>query len=208
MDSYKGEGAEKSSQSVSVARALGALLRDPKQFVVRWNGKAAVLSAIFRGIVFLLASIHSYHAGRLHAVVSEAIFGAAFAGLFGTITQELRFAEPQWLAGLLLAGVIPFLFQTGDFLFHAALGTQTFHAGMIASVIATVLSAAFNLYIMRRGTLLVGEEGRSFASDLSALPKLIVLFVATGAVQAWRLLVAVGRGFSGDASDGVSSSGA
>ena len=87
-------------------------------------------------------------------------------GFFGTVTQVLRLAEPQWLVELLLAGVFPLLFQVGDICFHSALGTQAFRSGMIASAVFTALSALFNLYIMRRGTLLVGEEGSSVRAGL------------------------------------------
>ena len=70
-----------------------------------------------------------------------------------------------------------------------------FRIGMIASAVFTVLSSAFNLYVMRRGTLLVGEEGNPFTQDLGALPRLALLFVISGAMKAWRLIVdVVGRG--------------
>lgn len=187
MDSLRVEGAAGTAKPVSVGQALGALLRNPRQFVVRWNGKAAVLSALFRGAMFLLASIKSHHKGLTHGVEAEALFGAVSAGIFGTLTQELRFAEPEWLAVLLLAGIFPVMFQVGDICFHAALGTQVFRAGMISSALLTAYSAAFNLYIMRRGTLLVGDEGRSFAEDLCALPRLVVLFLVSAAVSTWRL---------------------
>ena len=118
MDQCRGEGAPARPNSVSVGQALLALLRNPWQhLVLRWNGKAALLSAMFRGIIFLVASIKSHHAGRSSGVLAEALFGALSAGFFGTLTQALRFAEPQWVAGLLLAGIFPLLFQAGDFSF-------------------------------------------------------------------------------------------
>jgi hypothetical protein len=194
MDQFSGDGGQARPDSIPVAQALKKLLREPWQhFVLRWNGKAAMLSAMFRGTVFLVASIKSHHAGRSSGVFAEAIFGALAAGFFGTLTQSLRFADPQWLAELLLACIFPLLFQVGDFCFHAALGTQVFRAGMIASAVTTAFSAAFNLYIMRRGTLLVGEEGKPFAQDLNALPRLAFMFVVAGAMNAWRLVMAIGR---------------
>lgn len=145
-----------------------------------------MLSAGFRAAIFLLASIKSHHAGRAGGVVAEALFGAVSAGFFGSLTQALRFAEPEWLADLMLAGLFPLAFQVGDFFFHAALGTQVFRIGMISSAAFTVFSSAFNLYIMRRGTLLVGEEGEPFSKDLSALPRLALMFVVSGVLKAWR----------------------
>lgn len=195
-----GEGAPAPSNSVSVGQALGTLLRQPwRRLILRWNGKAALLSAIFRGGLFLVASIKSHHAGRSSGAVAEALLGAVSAGFFGTLTQALRFADPPWAAGLLLAGVFPLLFQISDFWFHAWLGTQVFRSGMIASAVCTALSAAFNLYIMRRGTLLVGEEGKPFTQDLSAMPRLMLLFVAAGAARVWRFGVeVVSRGTTRD----------
>jgi hypothetical protein len=200
MDQFKGEVApvEVAAAPVSAGQALGGLLRNPVQILLRWNGKSALLSAMFRGGVFLVASLKSHHAGRSHAVLAEALFGAGFMGFFGTVTQALRLAEPQWLVELLLAGVFPLLFQVGDICFHSALGTQTFRGGMIASAVFTALSAAFNLYIMRRGTLLVGEESSPFAEDLIALPKLALMFVVSGVLKAWRIATGIGRGIAGD----------
>ncbi len=98
---------------------------DPWRYVVlRWNGKAALLSALFRGGVFLAASIKSHHAGRSSGVLAEALFGAVCAGFFGTLTQALRFADPQWLAELLLAGVFRCCFRWAIFAFMLRWGRR------------------------------------------------------------------------------------
>jgi hypothetical protein len=189
MNEFKGEAVPELPKGVSVVQAMTVLLRNPwRQIVLRWNGKAAMLSAMFRAVIFLLASLKSHHAGRAGGAVAEALYGAISAGFFGTLTQALRFANPQWLADLLLAGIFPLAFQVGDFYFHAALGTQVFRVGMISSAVFTVLSSAFNLYIMRRGTLLVGEEGKSFSQDMGALPRLALMFVVSGVLKVWRFV--------------------
>jgi hypothetical protein len=79
----------------------------------------------------------------------------------------------------------------GDLFFHAALETQVFRTGMIASAVFTAVSAAFNLYIMRRGALLAGEAGNTFMQDLIALPRLALLFVVSGAVSVGRFALDV-----------------
>ena len=173
----------------TVMQALDRLRRDPwRKVLLRWNAKAALLSALVRGGVFLLASLRSHHGDRGGAVLAEALFGATCAGFFGTVTQAVRFATPQWQAEAVVALAIPVLFQTGDFGFHAALGQAGFRAGMISSALFTALSAAFNLYIMRRGTLLSGGEGQSFTQDLAMLPRLALAFVYSGVKGAVRLL--------------------
>jgi len=48
----------------------------------------------------------------------------------------------------------------------------------IVSLVAVALSALFNWYAMRRGTLLVGEEGTGFGSYLRRLPGLLFTFFA------------------------------
>jgi hypothetical protein len=177
---------------VSIRQALQPFLRDPwGRIVLHWNAKAALLSAMTRGIIFLIASAKSHHHGRSSGALAEAAWGALNAGVFGTFTQSLRFAEPQWAAELLVACAFPLMFQIGDFCFHAALGTQKFLVGMISSAVFTALSAAFNLYIMRRGTLLNGAEGKPFVQDLAALPRLILHFVASGAMNAWRFVIGI-----------------
>jgi hypothetical protein len=186
--------------AVSVGQALRPLLRDPwRRIVLEWNAKAAVLSAMSRGAIFLIASLKSHHGGRAHGALVEAVWGAMNAGIFGTLTQALRFAEPEWAAGLLVAVVFPVIFQLGDYGFHAALGTQKFLAGMISSAVFTALSALFNLYIMRRGTLLTGAEGRPFVDDLAALPRLILMFVVSAALGVRRFALSI---FGLDASGG------
>ena len=196
MDEFRGEGAEALPKPIPIGEALGALLRDPwHRIALRWNGKAAVLSAMFRGGIFLIASVKSHHAGRASAALTEALFGAISAGFWGTLTQSLRFAEPQWLAELLLAGIFPLIFQIADYYFHVRLGTQVFLIGMICSAGLTFFSSLFNLYIMRRGTLLIGEEGKPFARDLGALPRLALLFLVSGLMNARRMMLeAIGRG--------------
>jgi hypothetical protein len=194
MHPFSGEGAPTPTTSVSVGEALLDLLRNPwRHFVLRWNGKSALLSALFRGAIFLCASVKSHHAGRSSGILAEALYGAVSAGFFGTLTQSLRFAEPEWLAELLLAGLFPLAFQIGDYCFHAALGTQVFLIGMVSSAVFTVFSSLFNLYVMRRGTLLIGAEGKPFGEDLGALPKLALLFVVSGVMKGWRFAAGLFR---------------
>jgi hypothetical protein len=194
MDQFSGGNAPAQPDSASVGQALLHLLRDPwRNVVLRWNSKAALLSAMFRGSIFLIASIRSHHAGRSSGVLAEALFGAMNAGFFGTVTQALRFARPKWLAELLLAGIFPLLFQVGDVCFHSAFGTEVFRSGLIASAVFTALSATFNLYIMRRGTLLTGEEGKAFSQDLSALPRLALFFVIAAVMKGWRFVAGTFR---------------
>lgn len=181
-------------EEVSVACCLGQLLHDPLDLLRRWNAKAAVLSAIFRGAIFLLAAAHSPVAGRAVAALAEAVYGAVNAGFCGTLTQALRAARPRWLAIVLLAAVFPLFFQAGELGWHRLLGQHAAHASLLASAGFTALSALFNLYVMRRGALLVGAEGQPFLHDLCRLPRLAVSFVGVGVGALVRLPGQICRG--------------
>ena len=68
------------------------------------------------------------------------------------------------------------MFQT----IFAAAETAARKRAFAVSVFVSVLSALFNLFMMRHGVLLVGagEETRSLGSDLKMIPRLVVEFIA------------------------------
>jgi hypothetical protein len=156
---------------------LSDLLHHPRRFLLLWNWKSALLSMILRGPIFLVAGVvHNWKAG-LAAFVTESIFCAVSAGFYGAIVQSLKDAEPQWLTGIFLAGVVPLFFQGLEYLLHRFRGTPHLRIAEIVSLVVSGLSALFNWYAMRRGTLLVGGEGKSFGGDLSRLPRLLFGFL-------------------------------
>jgi len=181
---------EAAGPGVEVWEALGSLVRHPLRLIVlQWNRKSAILSAICRGTLFFIASLKAHTLGRTEAVLVEAIYAAGAAGLFGAVAQALRYAQPAWIAELFVAIVIPVLFQTLEVFAHLVMGTGSFHAGLIASAAFTGLSATFNLFVMRRGVLLVGAEGKPLAQDLLDLPRLTLLFIASIPVSLYRFFV-------------------
>lgn len=143
-----------------------------------WNWKSASLSIILRGPIFLLAALRQGWQGVLGALFAESVFCAASAGFYGAIVQSLKDAEPQWLTGIFLAVVMPMIFQVLEYLLHWFRGTPHLRIAEIVSLVISGLSALFNWYAMRRGTLLVGREGRSFGADLYRLPRLFFGFLA------------------------------
>lgn len=169
-----------------VGGALWNLVCHPfDTFVLRWNWKAASLSAALRAPIYLFTSIIYRHGSHRHsswrsvlvAVLVEAVYSSAISGCYGAFTQALRNAEPTWLAGLLITVAMPALLQYADYAVHLAAGTPNLRTGVIASAIFALLSSLFNWYIMRRGALLVGDAGRSFASDMRRMPVLILNFL-------------------------------
>jgi hypothetical protein len=174
----RGRGDEPTSQDVSLPAALFELLRSPRRLLLLWNWKSALLSLFLRGPIFLVATAHRGWRTSLGAVLTESIFCLLTAGFYGAIVQTVRDAQPEWLTGVFLTLVIPATFQVFEYWLHRFRGTPHLHSAEIASVVASALSALFNWYAMRRGTLLVGAEGRTFGTDLRRLPRLILGFLA------------------------------
>jgi hypothetical protein len=163
----------------SLLDLLSDLLLHPQQLLMLWNWKSAVLSTVLRGPIFLGAAVRQGWKAAFAALLTESIFCVVSAGFYGAIVQSLRDAEPQWLTGVFLAGVIPVTFQVLEYLLHWFRGTPHLRIAEIISLIVSALSALFNWYAMRRSTLLVGGEGGSFGGDLRRLPRLLFNFLAT-----------------------------
>jgi hypothetical protein len=87
-----------------------------------------------------------------------------------------RRADHYWVA----LAVLPALGHTAEFLVHRAAGTPRLTGSIAASVVFSVITTAFNLFAMRRGTLIVGEGQRTLWQDLRHVPVLIGDFVGSG----------------------------
>jgi len=171
-----------SSGPVSRAPKFGDLLRRlvlrPQQVLLLWNWKSALLSVVLRGPIFVAAGARQGWRAALAALLTESIFCALSAGFYGAVVQILKDAEPQWLTGVFLTVVMPVTFQVLEYLLHWFRGTPHLRVAAIVSLVVSAISALFNWYAMRRGTLLVGGEGGGFGGDLHRLPRLLVGFVA------------------------------
>jgi hypothetical protein len=165
-------------RGVPFSLALAGLLLRPQRLLFLWNWKSASLSIALRGPIFLAAAIHRGFATAASGLLTECLFCVATAGFYGAIVQSLRDAQPEWLTLLFLTVLLPSIFQLLEFLLHFLRGTPHLFIAEFVSIFASALSALFNWYAMRRGTLLVGDEGAAFRSDLRRLPSLIVKFLA------------------------------
>jgi hypothetical protein len=95
------------SEFESVGAAVERITRDAwTVFVVRWNWKAAVVSAAIRGVVYAIALVRHPEA-VLRGAEIEMVFRVVVGGCWGSLAQALRNARPAWLAGLLAAVVLP-----------------------------------------------------------------------------------------------------
>jgi hypothetical protein len=173
---------------VTVTDALRDLLARPGDLLIRqWNWKSALFSSIIRAIIFLVANLTSGWRAAAGATLAEFVFRAATSGFFGSITQALRTAKPAYMATLTLLVIQPIIAHTLEWGVHVLAGTPNLARSLISSVIFTEVAVLFNLYAMRRGALVVGDNATSMSSDLRRIPALILGFVAAGPMALARL---------------------
>ena len=182
-------------KSETVAQALLHLARHPiRYFVINWNWKSALFSAMIRATIFLIATIRRPWADISVAVLVEVAFSTAVAGVYGSFTQAMRWARPEWLSRIIFAVCLPLLLLWLDYIVHFYTGMRHMRISLIMSATFSALSSLFNLYIMRHGVMLVGGEGRPLHRDLRSMPRLIGGFVAHIPLLIWRRAMARYRG--------------
>lgn len=164
----------------TVAAVLADVAARPHHYLVaRWNWKAALLSGVLRGLVFYAATRGAGPEAARTALAVEFAYRVAATGCFASLAQAFRRATPEWAAAAVVTVAVPAAAHALQFGAHGLAGTVDLDRGMAASVAFSVVSAAFTLYSMRRGVLIVGEaDRRPFRRDLAALPGLAAGFAA------------------------------
>lgn len=178
-------------EEIRVSDVFRNLLHHPAQIITRWNWKAALMGAIVRSSFYFTV----YFASReswlvtLTAVFVELCFRFITTGMAGSVVQSFRKAAPQWAATVIISISLPAITHFIEFFTHYI--QETYYSNIFPaatssarlktfaiSVLFSVISAIFNLYIMRRGVLLVGahEETQSLWSDIKKFPVLLVDF--------------------------------
>jgi hypothetical protein len=161
-------------QDSYLVSVLAGMVRRPiSAFLLRWNWKSAIVSAAYRAPIFFAVSVRHGIRMATAGVLVEAGFNAVGAGFYGAFLESVRNAQPAWLASLLATCAVPVLTQIVLNLVHYAAGTSVLHRGIILSILLSALSAAFNLYVMRRGAMLTGNDAEPFQRDLARLPVMI-----------------------------------
>ena len=180
------------NQDISIGDVFRSLGRHPLQIIMRWNWKSALIGAILRASFYFTV----YRASKeslvvtMTAVLLELVFRFITSGISGSIVQSFRRATPAWLATLIITISLPIFSHTIEYLTHysqehffsnvfAASENNARQKAFAVSVLFSVLSALFNLFVMRHGVLLVGagEETKTLWSDLKRIPLLIGEFV-------------------------------
>lgn len=179
-------------REIPVGDVFRNLLRHPLQLIIRWNWKSAVLAAIVRSSFYFTvyrASKESW-AVTLTAVGIELAFRFLTTGVAGAIVQSFRRATPEWVATVIISISLPTITHLIEFFTHYV--QEKYYADIFApsannarqktfaiSVLFSVVSAMFNLYLMRRGVLLVGagEETQTLRNDFKKIPFMISEFI-------------------------------
>jgi hypothetical protein len=165
---------------VTVRDVSARLLRHPvRSLIHRWHWKSAALSAIVRGSLFFATNLSDGFGAAVRATVVECASGVPVVGVLAAVIQAFSCAEPAWAATLVTSVLLPAVAQTIEFAAHWAAGTPQLGTSMLASVGLSVMSTLFNLFVMRRGVMIVGRGSPRFVDDVRQMPGLIVAFVLT-----------------------------
>ena len=194
---------EVAENEISVGDVFRSLGQHPLQIIARWNWKSALLGAVLRASFYFTvykASKESWIV-TLTAVLLELAFRFLTSGISGSLVQSFRRATPIWLATTIVTISLPIFSHTVEFITHysqenffsnvfAASENNARQKAFAISVLFSVLSALFNLFVMLHGVLLVGagEETKSFWSDMKRIPFLVVEFVAYLPVQILKFM--------------------
>ena len=158
-------------------------------FLFNWNWKAGLLSGVFRAGFFIVAIARGDPAAWRGMAIQLA-FRIAIGGLWGSLAQSFRGAEPVWLAGLLIVVIIPAGVHGVEYAFLRAGHAPQVRTAMIISVVLSVGSLLLNWGLMRRGLMLTGRGTDSLATDFRRLPVVLRELVLAGP----RILMRVLRG--------------
>jgi hypothetical protein len=176
------------AQSVTVPAALAGLLINPGRLLLSWNWKTALLSACVRGTIFFVSNLGAGLGEAIAAMAVEAALFATLAGFYGALAQSFRHARPAWAATMTVMILMPAVNHTLEYALHNANDTEKIAAGVAASISLSILSAMFNLFAMRRGVLIVGDERASLIDDLRRMPRVVFDFVMAIPRALWRTI--------------------
>ncbi|HKE29230.1 MAG TPA: hypothetical protein VKB88_43060 [Bryobacteraceae bacterium] len=156
--------------------ALDVLSHPWRVFVLNWNWKTALLSAVIRIAVWpaaLAGRARILSLSSLRGALIEFIIRLTLGGCWGSLLQAFSTAQPAWLAGLCVSMVLPAASHGLEYLVLRATGTA--HAGAVVatSVVFSILSVLINWGLMRRGILLTGKGAASLTEDLRRMSALI-----------------------------------
>jgi hypothetical protein len=114
-------------------------------FVRRWNWKAAVLSAVFRGLLFGLTMTSLGGAGAARGIWVEIGFRILVGGFWGSLLQAFRAVRPAWVASMTVAVALPAAAHALEFAALRAAAAEHIGTGMAVSISASCARAFSSL---------------------------------------------------------------
>jgi len=178
--------------STKLTEITAFLLRHPfTSMILRWNWKAASLSALLRASIYLTAYVRHGMAEAVGVTLALSIFRFLFGGVNGAIIQAYRRVQPAWHAVLTVPLVLAALSHLMEYFvltgYDIAIGPIAKKNAILYSVIVSIISAIFNLFAMRRGALIVRDESmQSLWRDLIRMPWLIFEFISFPLVWTYK----------------------
>ena len=177
-------------KSETVFGVLKYTLKHPiERLFWRWNWKSAVFAGLFRGSMYFFMHLAEGWRAALGAMSVEFIFRIIHGGISGSFVQSLRNASPAWLATLFVMVLLPLYSHTIEYTLHTLNGDQNRTKSLAVSVSFSIISALFNLFAMRRGVLITGDDSQneSLWADFKKFPRIVFDFVGFLPVRLWRL---------------------
>jgi hypothetical protein len=175
-----------SENSRSIRGVTFEMLRHPfRTLILSWNWKAAIISSVLRAPIFFGAYLAQKQGLRMAfaAMSVQFVFRAITGGTNGSIIQSFSKIEPAWHAVVTIPIVLTVFMHIGEWLLQAGFdnfaGTKGKTTAVLISILASVISAGFNLFAMRRGILLVKDESQqSFWHDIKQMPWIVFELVS------------------------------
>ena len=152
----------------------------------RWNWKSALLSSLFRALIFFFTNLTAGLHAAIGALFAELCYRGLTSGFYGSLTQSLSKANPAWAGTLTALVLLPLSSHALELMVHFLRHTPKLAASLIASICFTTVSTLFHLYAMRRGALVVQAGACSLAEDLRRMPRLVLAFIVAGPVFVLR----------------------
>ena len=182
------EVVENSPAPHRVVDVFRYLVRHPVEMLVwRWNWKAAVFSGVLRSMIYLFTHLKEGWKAAVGAMSVEFFFRLIVSGASGSLVQAFHNAAPVWLATLCVMIMLPAVSHTIEFTLHTLNGDVNKGKAIVISVTFSIISAIFNLFAMRRDTLLVKDDrAQTLGQDLVQMPKIVAEFMFYPLVWLWR----------------------
>ena len=172
------------TESTRLSEIAWYVVRHPlRSMILRWNWKAASLSALLRASIYLVTYFKHGMAEAVGVTLLLSVFRFLFGGVNGAIIQAFRRVRPPWHAVLTVPLVLAALSHLIEYfvlsVYDSITGAQGKGKAILVSVVVSIISAIFNLFAMRRGALIVKDESQqSFWRDLVRMPWLIFEFIS------------------------------